>query len=162
MDLGIKAGANFSSITDAQGFSNKTGFLAGVFVGAKFGDKIGIQADLLYSQQGAEFDAGSFDLTYVNVPVVLKYYLFKGLNLQAGPQFGFIVNDDITSVPGSIFDNAKAESFDLSGIVGVGLDLPFGVRLDGRYNFGLSEVVKTNTNNFKNSVISLSLGYSFF
>ena len=162
VDLGIKAGANFSSITDTDGLSNKTGFLAGVFVGAKFGDKIGIQADLLYSQQGAEFDVGSFDLTYVNVPVVLKYYLFKGLNIQAGPQFGFIVDDDITGVPGNIQNDAKAESFDLSGVVGLGFDLPLGIRVDGRYNFGLTEVDKSRMSSPKNSVIALSLGYSFF
>ena len=164
IDLGIKAGANFSSITDAQGLSNKTGFLAGAFVGAKFGDKIGLQVDLLYSQQGAEFDTGSFDLTYVNVPVVLKYYLFKGLNLQAGPQFGFNIDDDITVVVNNVQEKAMAESFDLSGVVGIGFDLPLGIRVDCRYNFGLTEVIKsdTDTNSPKNTVISLSLGYSFF
>ena len=62
----------------------------------KFTDKVGIQADLLYSQQGAEFDAGEFDLSYVNIPVVLKYYLVQGLNIQAGPQFGFVVDDKIS------------------------------------------------------------------
>lgn len=31
IDLGIKAGANFSTISDAAGLSNKTGFQAGVF-----------------------------------------------------------------------------------------------------------------------------------
>jgi hypothetical protein len=161
LDLGIKAGLNFSSLTDAQGLSNKTGFVAGVFAGVKFSDKIGLQADLLYSQQGAEFDAGSFDLTYVNIPVVLKYYLFKGLNLQGGAQFGFNVADDISTVIGDVETQVKAESFDLSGVVGLGFDLPIGIRVDGRYNFGLTEVVKSDINTPKNTVITLSVGYSF-
>ena len=161
LDLGIKAGINFSSLTDAQGFSNKTGYVAGVFAGVKFSDKIGLQADLLYSQQGAEFDEGSFDLSYVNIPVVLKYYLFKGLNLQGGAQFGFNVDDDISTVIGDIVTDVKAESFDLSGVVGVGFDFPLGIRVDGRYNFGLTEVVKSNTSTPKNTVITLSVGYSF-
>ena len=66
LDLGIKAGMNFSNITDATGLSNRTGFVFGAFAGAKLGDKIGIQGDLLYSQQGAEFDGGEIDLNYGN------------------------------------------------------------------------------------------------
>lgn len=162
IDLGIKAGANFANITDASGLSNKTGFQAGIFGGIKFTDKVGIQADLLYSQQGAEFDAGEFDLTYVNVPIVLKYYLVQGLNVQAGPQFGFIVDDKISiNVLGDITRKAKAEDFDVSGIVGAGYDFPFGVRLDARYNFGLTDVSKENGFEGKNQVFSVALGYSF-
>lgn len=156
IDLGVKAGVNFANISDVTDTSSKTGFHAGAFAGLKFSDKIGVQADLLYSQQGAKFDGGEFDLTYVNVPVVLKYYLVKGLNIQLGPQFGFVVDDNIKEV----FNNlAESESSDLSGIAGVGLDLPFGLRIDGRYNFGLSDIIKDEK--AKNSVVSIAVGYSF-
>lgn len=162
IDLGIKAGANFANISDASGLSNKTGFQAGIFGGIKFSEKLGIQADLLYSQQGAEFSGGDFDLSYVNVPVVIKYYIFQGLNIQAGPQFGFVVDDNISKVFSSL---AKAETFDLSGVVGAGYDFPFGIRFDARYNFGLTDVVKSSDPGVdakgKNSVFSLALGYSF-
>lgn len=159
LDLGIKAGANFANITDASGLSNKTGFVVGAFAGVKFGDKIGIQGDLLYSQQGAEFDGGSIDLNYVNVPVVLKYYVTENFNLQAGPQFGFVVDDNFKNLPGEIIGNAKAESFDLTGVAGVAYDFPFGIRLSGRYNFGLTDIMKSDSG--KNSVITLAVGYSF-
>lgn len=162
IDLGIKAGANFANITDASSLSNKTGFQAGIFAGIKFTDKVGIQADMLYSQQGAEFKGGEFDLTYINVPIVLKYYVFQGLNLQAGPQFGFMVDDKISfDVFGDLTRKAKAEEFDLSGVVGAGYDFPFGVRLDARYNFGFTDVSKDEGANGKNSVFSIALGYSF-
>ncbi|GHC63967.1 porin family protein [Ulvibacter litoralis] len=161
IDLGIKAGANFASITDASEVSNKTGFLAGAFAGIKFSDKVGVQVDLLYSQQGAEFDAGEFDLNYAIVPVVLKYYLVQGLNIQAGPQFGFIVDDNIKEIYGDIEGAVKAESFDLTAVVGAGYDLPMGLRIDARYNFGLSDIIDGGTESNKNSVVSLALGYSF-
>lgn len=162
IDLGIKAGMNFANITDASGLSNKTGFQAGIFGGIKFTDKVGIQADMLYSQQGAEFDGGEFDLSYINVPIVLKYYLIQGLNLQAGPQFGFVVDDKITfDVFGDVRRKAKAEDFDLSGVVGAGYDFPMGIRFDARYNFGLTDVSKVEGVKGKNSVVSLALGYSF-
>jgi hypothetical protein len=166
LDLGIKAGVNFATITDAAEFDSRTGFVGGVFIGGKFNDKIGIQADLLYSQQGAEFELGEFNLDYVNVPIVLKYFVTDNLNIQLGPQFGVLVDDETTAV-GSAVNAIGANDFDLSGILGVGLDIPFGLRVEGRYNFGLNDTsegtrVSDNSNlDGKNSVITLSLGYSF-
>lgn len=165
LDLGLKVGVNFANITDATGLDNRTGFVFGAFAGAKLGDKIGIQGDLLYSQQGADADVDKVDLNYVNVPVVLKYFITDQIHIHAGPQFGFVVDDNIAELTSNI---AEAESFDLSGIVGLGIDLPMGIRLDGRYNFGLSNVFSSNEPSFeadvgegKNSVITLSAGYSF-
>ena len=159
LDLGIKAGMNFSNITDATGLSNRTGFVFGAFAGAKLGDKVGIQGDLLYSQQGAEFDGGEIDLNYVNVPVVLKYFLTESIHIHGGPQFGFVVDDNVKSVFQDIEEGVDSKSFDLTGVIGVGVDLPFGIRLDGRYNFGLTDVFDGGDG--KNSVITLSAGYSF-
>ena len=153
IDFGIKAGANFSTLTDATGLKNKTGFHGGLFLGLKFNDKIALQPELLYSQQGAEFDMGKIDLNYINVPVVVKYYLVQGLNIQMGPQFGFVVDDNISN---AIFE---AEDFDVSGVIGAGYDFPFGIRLDARYNFGFTDVVKDTGS--KNGVFSLALDYSF-
>lgn len=166
VDLGLKAGLNFANITDASGLSNRTGFVIGAFAGGKLGDKIGIQGDLLYSAQGAKSDQAGIDdidLNYVNVPVVLKYFLTDQIHIHGGPQFGFVVDDNISNV---FNDIAEAETFDLSGIVGIGIDLPMGIRLDGRYNFGLNDVISSKDNSAvasggKNSVITLSAGYSF-
>lgn len=158
IDLGVKAGMNFATINDASvSLDNRTGFHAGVFLALKFNDKVAIQPEMLYSQQGAEFDLGKFNLDYVNFPVVLKYYLVKGLNIQVGPQLGFVVNDEISFA--GIAGDAEAEKFDVGGIIGAGVDMPFGLRLDARYNIGFSEVSKDAEG--KNSVFSLSLGYSF-
>ena len=154
--IGIKAGMNFSSITDATELSNRTGYQFGFFAGVKFNDFIGIQADLLYSQQGADFDPEKIDLNYINIPVLFKYYVIRGLNLQAGPQFGFVVNDNIEDVFGDIYE---AEKFDLTGVVGVGFDLFTRIKLEARYNFGLTKIFDGEDG--KNSVASLSIGYSF-
>lgn len=156
LDFGVKAGANFASISDADDVSSRTGLLGGIFLGIKFSDKIAIQGELLYSQQGAEFDEEKIDLNYVNVPVIVKYYFVQGLNLQLGPQFGFVVDDNVEEV----FDNIiEAEDSDVSGIVGLGYDFPFGINVDARYNFGFNDVFKDQDG--KNSVVSLAVGYSF-
>lgn len=155
VDLGIKLGANFSNITDASNFESKTGFVAGAFLGIKLNDNFAIQPELLYSQQGAKLDAGDFNLNYVNVPVIIKYYLIQGFNIQVGPQFGFVVDDNIGDAIG---EGIETNSFDTAGVVGVGYDFPMGLRLDARYNFGLTEVADGGG---KNSVVSLALGFSF-
>src|SRR5699024_12002547 len=113
------------------------------FAAVKF-QKVAVQADLLYSQQGAKFKFGKFDLDYVNVPIVVKYYLIQGLNVQAGPQFGFLVNDDVSA--------GEAKDMDISGVAGLGYDLPFGIRVDARYNFGFTDVSKVAGGGGKNSV----------
>jgi len=151
VDFGVKFGANFANISDASGLDNKTGFHAGAFAALKFNDKVALQGELLYSQQGAKFSPGDFNLDYVNVPVVVKYYLVQGLNIQLGPQFGFLVNDNIKE--------ADPETVDFAAVMGLGYDLPFGLRIDGRYNLGLTEIVKNDDG--KNQVFSLALGYSF-
>ena len=161
LDLGIKAGVNFASITDASGLSNRTGFVAGGFVGAKLGDKLGLQADLLYSQQGAEFELGSFDLDYVNVPIVLKYFVTDIFHVHAGPQFGVLIDDEAQTVIGETINDIATNNFDVAGVLGIGADLPMGIRIAGRYNFGLTDVPDAPGATGKNSVITLSLGYSF-
>lgn len=166
LDLGLKAGANFSKFSDVKelDMSSKTGFQFGAFATIRIG-KVAIQPEVLYSQQGAKFDHNKINLDYVNVPVMFKYYLFQGLNIQAGPQFGFVVDDNVEKT----FKNGVAREFDVSGLVGVGLDLPFGFRLDGRYNFGLNDAIKpidgvnfiNPGNPGKNSIFTVSIGYSF-
>ena len=51
IDLGIKVGANFTTLTDFPNVDTKTGLNLGAFFTIKFNDKIAIQADALYSQQ---------------------------------------------------------------------------------------------------------------
>ena len=161
LDFGIKAGLNFSNLTDASNLYNRTGFVGGIFAGAKLSEKVGIQGDLLYSEQGADFDIGEFDLDYIIVPVVLKYYPVKRFNIHLGPQFGFLINDNTTIVIDEIVQDFKVNDFDFAGVLGVGFDLPFGIRLEGRYIFGLTEVPSsTYFNNSRNQTFSLLAGIS--
>lgn len=162
IDVGIKAGANFANLSDVDDVSTRTGFLAGAFVTLKFSDKIAIQGDVLYSQQGAAGEKGMDDikLDYIIFPVVFKYYLVNRLNIQAGPQFGTVVNDNL--------NNTRFESFDVSGVVGIGVDLPLNLRVTGRYSFGLSDIAFVDVydgvsfeTDAKNNVFSLSVGFSF-
>lgn len=173
--FGLKGGLNLSKLDINQGASNidnRTGFHGGAFALIKV-TKIGIQPEVLFSKQGSNFTAdtknyeANFD--YINVPIMLKLYLAAGLNLQVGPQFGFLTTSELVTTAGSVKTTQDAKSLfnkksDVAVAFGAGWDLPFGLTLDARYNIGLSDVeFKPSSTaspiNFKNKVIQISLGY---
>src|SRR5688572_14849441 len=98
--LGLKGGLNFAKL-NADDFStkNRTGYHIGAFATFKL-TKIAIQPELIFSQQGSEVKNPSLgnvesNFSYINIPVMLKIYLVGGLNLQVGPQFGFLTSAEI-------------------------------------------------------------------
>jgi hypothetical protein len=161
--IGIKAGPNFAKLdgsSPAGTFKNRTGYHFGAFGLIKL-TKIGIQPEILFSQQGSKFktDAGDFDanFSYINIPIILKLYTIAGINLQAGPQFGFLSRAEID-------DRDYKKSFkdsDISLALGAGWDLPFGLTLDARYNLGLSKINENDPDfdKIKNQVWQVSVGY---
>ena len=140
------------------------------------GTKIGIQPEILFSKQGANFTANTTSVEanfdYINVPILLKLYLAGGLNLQLGPQFGFLTASELVSTTAGVKTTQDVKSYfdknyDMAVAAGIGWDLPFGVTLDARYNFALTDVeFKATTSSspvyFKNQVIQISLGYKLF
>lgn len=164
LKLGAKAGVNFANITDSDGdmiTSFHVGVLAEIFVNEKFS----IQPEVLYSSQGSsEKLAGSdikLKLDYINVPIMAKYYLMDGLNVQAGPQVGFLTTSELEGV--DVKDAMQKVDFGIN--LGAGYELPMGVFFDARYNMGLTKIAKSENDNDnnkpKNGVIQVSVGYKF-
>lgn len=172
--LGIKAGPNFASIdtkaSAGENYKNRTGFHGGAFALIKL-TKIGIQPEFIYSKQGTKFSLNTQDyeanFDYINVPIVFKLYTIAGINLQAGPQFGFL-----SGVSGKAVETDNSQSdvisvgkeyykdSDLSLVLGAGWDLPFGLTIDARYNLGLSKIQDNpQLEATKNQVWQLSIGY---
>lgn len=170
--IGLKGGLNFAKV-DVENFStdSRTGFHGGAFALFKF-SKIGIQPELLFSRQGYKLSLSSQDLKsnfdYINIPILLKLYTVAGINLQVGPQFGFIakaeselpdINGNITTQ--DVKDQLKGS--DISLAIGAGWDLPFGLTIDARYNLGLSKINdNSGSPESKNQVIQVSAGYKIF
>lgn len=170
--FGLKGGLNLTKMAiddpDAT-YDSKTGYHAGIFFRSKL-NKIAVQPELLlYTQQG-KFSGpgyeGSEDLTYVTIPLMLKFYPAAGLNLQVGPQFGFLIDGErITETPlGTITSDIKDqyESNDFSISAGAGYDFSFGLSLDARYNIGIKDVNNAaNGMDVKSRVFLLSIGWNF-
>lgn len=182
--VGIKAGPNFANInTDAsagENYNSRTGWHAGAFLQVR-GEKFGFQPEIIFSQQGSKFKySGSPDLeanfSYVNIPLIFKLYTIAGINLQIGPQIGLLTSaereDFTTGQSGAITkEDVKNDmkKTDISLGLGVGWDLPFGLTIDGRYNWGLTDNDDGYVTNsgapigqIKNQVWQLSVGYKLF
>lgn len=170
LSIGLKGGLNFANLdvtNPAATYENRTGWHGGALVLAKFG-KIGIQPEVIFSQQGSNVQyntsqsfTSNFD--YVNIPVMLKLYTVAGLNLQVGPQFGFLTNDpEVLDPDGQPITNAYKNS-DISLGLGVGWDLPLGLSIDARYNLGLSEINDNPSLEVtRNQVWQVSAGFKLF
>lgn len=172
--VGVRGGLNLSSFNIQQGVSNvdnRTGFHAGAFALLKIA-KFGIQPELQFSKQGSSFQANTSNIEanfdYINVPLMLKLYLVGGLNLQAGPQFGFLSTSELKETVGGITSVQDAKDrlgrrSDTSLAVGAGWDLPFGLMVEARYIIGLSDVqLRPSTTapiDFRNQVIQVTVGY---
>ena len=156
--FGIKGGANFSnlkSVVDGDGFSGDgaTSIFIGGFVDLWLAEMLHLQPEMQFSIEGSE----NTDVTYLNIPVILKYYVTEGLNIQAGPQLGFLLDAEGGT------DDFKALNFVLD--FGAGFELPGGFLVEGRYNLGLTDIseadgpfedVKLKTKGFQ-----LGVGYRF-
>ncbi len=187
-DVGLKGGLNFASINTgssvAQNYSNRTGYHVGVYAMIKI-TKFAIQPEIIFSKQGQTYSLSSSsnlksNFDYINIPIIIKFYLVGGLNLQAGPQFSFLSNstgytlNTSTSTVTAQSLNNFVKSSDVSLSVGAGWDLPFGLNITARYNMGLSDINKNSginsplittslgTNEAKNQVFQASVGYRLF
>lgn len=185
--FGLKGGIDFSNFTgDTEGidFKSRVGFTIGGFVEIKFSEKFAIQPEILYATQGAKvknfgvqldnwtYVVGNvnFNLAYINVPLMFKYYASEGFALEAGPQIGFLTSaKSKTTVNGynrshemNVKDSFQSIDFALN--FGASYDFTKNVSIDGRYNLGLANIAKTEAGDetkLHNSVFLVTLGYKF-
>jgi opacity protein-like surface antigen len=155
--FGVKAGANFANLEgdDVDG-NTYTNFHFGALLELNVLQNFSIQPELLYSSQGAEVDSEAFDkieYKYLTVPVLAKFYVITDkLSIEAGPQFGFMIDDNLSDV-------AETKSFDFAAIGGLGLNITDNIFAQARYVIGLTDTTKDAE--IKNKVIQVSLGYRF-
>ncbi len=166
--FGVKAGANFSTITSegASSTGSKTGFHAGGLAHIHLNKSWAIQPELVYSLRGGKNNlpggaTQSINLNYINVPILLQYMFDNGFRLQTGPQVGFLVNANYktgnvkTTVTNLYNSTDFAWGFGASYLSNVGLGI------DARYNLGLTDVYKPGNGKQANNVFQLGLFYMF-
>ncbi len=171
--LGIKGGANITKV-DGKSFRDvfRYGYHLGGFAEIGLGKKWAIQPEVLFNQYQTRVDS-SFEnvyqnsvnisnyqdvkLNYLSIPLMLNYKVGKVLTLQAGPQFGILIDQSK-----NLLENGE-EAFsggDFSMAGGAVINIS-KLRLTGRYFVGLNNVSDIdNQNKWKNQGFQLSLGFS--
>lgn len=157
--LGVKAGLNFASVSGNYTANPETvtGLHYGVMAEIPLTEKFSFQPEALFSGQGFSLSSNTVALSYLNIPLMGKYYVTKGLSLEAGPQIGFLLSAKQESV--NVKDSYH--SLDYGVNAGLGYKLDNGLNFGLRYNVGLANINKTNTFTNKNGVAQVSIGYFF-
>jgi len=170
LHLGVKAGAN---ITKVEGKSFKDefryGYSLGGFAEIRLNNKFVLQPEVLFNQYATRLDSNykniyedvfnsnsNIKLNYISIPIVLNYKLIGSLlSLQAGPQFGILIDQNKTVLQngGNAFKNG-----DLSFLAGVQVKLG-AIRVNGRYAIGLNNISDLpDDDKWKNQGFQVSVG----
>jgi opacity protein-like surface antigen len=160
--FGVKSGVNFATISgEGINVDSRIGFHIGGVAEINVSDKFSVQPELVYSTQGAKLrDFATIELDYISVPIMAKYHVTKGLSLEFGPQFSFLVNDGIDFENNDAeTEDIEAENFDLSAGIGLGYKLDSGLFFQTRYNLGITTI--SENPDLKNGVFQVSVGYQF-
>ena len=190
--FGLKAGLNMSKLSvtgvnPSPDITYKPGFHIGGFLAAPIGAKMEFHPEILYSNQGYEFEASNGasrlkmtgNINYLAVPAMFFYYPTAKFDIEFGPQLSFLMSHK-AKVSYSSFDPAEVsfsdvevdlkdatQSIEVGMNIGVGYKINHNVSLSGRYNFGISTVNKKaesgpdQDEEDRNSVFQFSLNYLF-
>lgn len=159
--VGVMVGFNQSYFaTSPENETNKKpGALIGVFAVLRRDKAIKIQPEVQFSQRKVDVHFGgtetSFSTSYLNLGLMTRLRLFKGLYTTQGVQFSIPVRSemDLGSATVDIKDNINS---DISIPTGIGRQ--FGrVGIEGRWDAGLKRVEKAPLGNFikRNRAISV-------
>lgn len=175
--FGVKTGLNVSNLVGKDvkddGANYKAGFHIGV-VGELRASKIFVIApEILFSMQGSQYKSDGYKVSlnssYINIPIMARFYVVDFLSIEVGPQFGFATGMKGVVKLNDYKETEKFESkedyavFDFALGVGVTYNFKHKFFASARYNFGLTDVLKMNDPyRNKNSVFQLSVGYNIF
>lgn len=174
LSFGVKAGVNIGKVTfggagERVPVSTRPGPLAGAWVTIPLG-WVTVQPEALYTVKGASVDIadleGSVVVDYLEVPVLARFSLPRGLYAAAGPSVGFRLRaKSRTNFGGSVEEmdlKEEVEPLDTGLVVALGMDVRRFV-IDGRYTHGLSDIDadKTDDVTIRTRVFSLAVGFRF-
>ena len=179
MKLGIKGGWNYANLDGRlAGLVNLSGdyvsgFHAGVYSTIDLNENFAVQPELLFNQFGTQQAipgvTGNADITlsYVSVPVLLKYYVAPGLAVKGGPQLNILVDDQIglnvgdfntqTDVLSDVVNMYNSTDFGVQ--VGADYEFDFGLVLGANYYHGLTNVADIPLVDVGNRVVQVSVGW---
>ena len=187
----IEIGSTFGMLMDMPAGKLKSSAVGGQTVGVELekqlADKFSLSAGVDWLRIGTgwedykwnaenidyKLDDVSIRLNYVAVPVLANFYVWRGLALHAGVQFGYLTdahtdgevtydNDGDYTLSMSRGCKSDFNKFDFSIPVGISYEWRSHFVLDARCNIGLTNVNKEKTpegKDMQNFSLQLTLGY---
>ncbi|HRA12536.1 MAG TPA: porin family protein [Chitinophagaceae bacterium] len=168
--IGVKGGANITKV-DGESFKDqfRYGYHLGGFAEIRMGNKFVLQPEVLFNQYATRLDSSyknvyddvfggnsNIKLNYLSIPIVINYKLIGSfLSLQAGPQFGILIDQSKTVLQngGNAFKNG-----DLSMFAGLQFKIA-ALRINGRYAIGLNNISDLpDDNKWKSQGFQVSVG----
>ncbi|KAA2219161.1 porin family protein [Maribacter flavus] len=187
--FGLKGGLNYSSIVGdlTDGLKFRFSGHGGIFMEIDFSDTFKLQPELMYSSQGFQYSTDlaaiqtngavgeendfrtNVQLNFITIPILGKFALNDRIDLEFGPQFGFLLNQ-VTKIK-DLDQNINAErravisgdfQLDYGAAVGLGLILNDNFSISPRFYIGLRNRLNAlqGAQNY-NASIQLSLNYLF-
>ncbi|MCL1934002.1 MAG: PorT family protein [Candidatus Azobacteroides sp.] len=182
--IGAKAGVNLAKAafnTDALKSDNFTGFQVGPIIeisGFSGFSGLGIDAAVLYSQQGVKFSSYENKVSALDIPVNLKMKFslldLLGMYISAGPYLSFKLNDQendpesLSQIKGLTNKKSGAglnfgAGVELVKHLQVGVNYQFALNGDYNSNFSLGDYLGnlTPAGNAKTRIWSITAAYFF-
>jgi len=171
--FGVRGGLNtaFLSGDSADGLDPRLGFAGGAFLRFDATPSIGVQAEALFSQEGAKesegLDQGTYQFDYLDIPILARVAVpvsrYADAGLFVGPSIGIPLNgrfnSDVSSAADLDYDGAMNTDIGLT----IGADYwsgPFG--LDVRFTTGLTDAFDApDLFDARNQAFTVSAGYRF-
>lgn len=183
VQVGVKVGINSSNVydEDASDFraESKRGFAGGVFFAIPFGDLIGIQPAVMFSQKGFKatgtilFADYEFKRTknFIDVPLLLTVKPSQFITFLAGPQYSYLLSQKDVFEGGTItyetqqdFENNNLRKNIFGVAAGFDITIQHFV-LSGRASWDLlhNDGDGTATNpRYKNVCLQGTIGYRLY
>lgn len=149
-------------------------YQAGLFMEYRFNDKVSIAPEVVFAAQGGKYKwmdnvievSTTAHMNYINIPVMLKYYVAPSLSIDFGPQLGVNVYHKQTD-KWTVGDKDFKDTYEVNGVksidFGIALGLTYNIANDvfvqGRYTMGMTNAFKYG--DAKNGNAQIAIGYRF-
>lgn len=180
--IGVKAGLNFSNVTNTSSITNggETGYNIGIFLAPKSRSIFSSKTELVFSKQGYNYSTGAMDgkadLMYIMLPTYMCINITRFFQIHVGAQMAFLINAkaDSTAATGGTYPYSDAmqyyNRFDYG--LGGGVEVhPFkGLLIGARMNISLAnlysdaakgQIPSLSSVNVKQNLFQLYAGWHF-
>jgi hypothetical protein len=136
---------------------------------------LSLQSEVLFASKGAEAEMeglllSTFEARYVQVPLLVRASRSLGESVSVygftGPTWDFLLSYRAQALDGSVLDlTDRARQMDLGLLGGAGLELVVSagqsLTFEGRYSYSLQTISRDESEDFRNRVFAVMLGYQF-